>query len=116
MGIFDKAKDLIGSNPDKANQIIDKAGDMVDEKTGGKYAAHVDQGQDLARGHLGTEQAETPAPPAPDAPQDEAPQAEAPPVEAPPVEAPPVEAPPFEAPPAPEGVQPPAPEGEQPPA
>lgn len=65
MGIFDKAKDLASSNPDHVNQIIDKAGDAVDEKTGGKYAGQVDQGQDLVRDQLGTE---TP-PPAPEGKQ-----------------------------------------------
>ena len=77
MGIFDKAKDLAASNPDKANEFIDKAGDMVDEKTGGKYTGQVDQGQDLLRGHLGTEQAE--APPAPEGEQPPAPEGEQPP-------------------------------------
>lgn len=61
MGIFDKAKDLAAANPDKANQIIEQAGDLVDEKTGGKHAEHVDKGQDLARDHLGAGGAQPPA-------------------------------------------------------
>lgn len=66
MGIFDKAKDLAAANPDKADQIIDKAGNLVDDKTGGKYAEHVDKGQDFVRDRLrgeqsGTAPADTPA-------------------------------------------------------
>lgn len=60
MGIFDKAKDLVAGNPDKANQIVDKAGDLVDDETGGKYAEHVDKGQDFVRDRLGGGQAGTP--------------------------------------------------------
>ena len=62
MGIFDKAKDFASNNPDKVGQGIDKAGDMIDEKTGGKYTSQVDQGQDFARGQFGAGQAEAPAP------------------------------------------------------
>jgi hypothetical protein len=50
----DKAKDMLGANKDKVDDAIETAGDKVDEKTGGKYAKHVDKGQDMAR-----EQAET---------------------------------------------------------
>lgn len=49
MGIFDKAKEALGDHPDQVGAGIDKAGDFVDDKTGGKYADRVDQGQDLAR-------------------------------------------------------------------
>lgn len=49
MGIFDKAKQFADDNPDKVNQGIDKAGDTVDERTGGKHAEHVDKAQDAAR-------------------------------------------------------------------
>lgn len=53
MGIFDKAKEAAGNlakeHGDTVSQGIDKAGDMVDEKTDGKYADKVDQGQDAAR-------------------------------------------------------------------
>lgn len=53
MGIFDKAKEAAGQaaaeHGDKIDQGIDKAGDFADEKTGGKYAGQVDQGQDAAK-------------------------------------------------------------------
>lgn len=51
MGIGDfveKAKGLAGKNKDKVKEGIEKGGDLVDEKTGGKYADHVDKGQDAA--------------------------------------------------------------------
>ncbi len=61
MGIFDKAKDALSAHSDKADAGIDKLGDVADEKTGGKYAEHVDQGQQLAKDKLG-EQNQTPPP------------------------------------------------------
>ena len=50
MGIFDKAKDLVGKNSDKVADAIDKAADVADDKTGGKYAEHIDTGVDKAKG------------------------------------------------------------------
>jgi MT0933-like antitoxin protein len=49
MGIFDKAKDALSGNEDKIDAGIDKAGDMVDEKTGDRYTEQVDKGQDMAK-------------------------------------------------------------------
>jgi len=49
MGIFDKAKDALRGNEDKIDAGIDKAGDMVDEKTGDKYTEQVDKGQGVAK-------------------------------------------------------------------
>lgn len=48
MGIFDNIKDQFGANKDKINEGIEKAGDFIDEKTGGKFADKVDQVQDAA--------------------------------------------------------------------
>jgi hypothetical protein len=76
MGIFDKAKEMAAGNPDKANAIVDKAGEMVDEKTGGQHAEHVDKGQDFLRGQVGGE----PQAPA-DVPPTEAAHGEVPPQE-----------------------------------
>jgi MT0933-like antitoxin protein len=54
MGIADsfrdmaaKAKDKI--DPQKAKEGIDKAGDKLDDATGGKYSDYVDRGQDAAK-------------------------------------------------------------------
>ena len=44
MGFLDKVKDLVSKNADKVDTAIDKAGDVVDKKTQGKYAQHGRQG------------------------------------------------------------------------
>jgi hypothetical protein len=49
MGLLDKMKSMVSGNKDKANGAIDKAGDVVDEKTGDKYTDKVDMGQDKAK-------------------------------------------------------------------
>ena len=53
MGIFDKAKDALSGQEDKVDAAVEKAGDMVDEKTGDKYTEQVDQGQEMVRDKLG---------------------------------------------------------------
>ena len=52
MGFLDKAKELAGQHADKVEGAIDKAADMVDEKTGGKYADHLDKGAEAAKGFV----------------------------------------------------------------
>ena len=49
MGFLDKAKDLLGKNADKVDTVINKAGDLVDKKTQGKYASTVDKVQQAAK-------------------------------------------------------------------
>ena len=49
MGLLDKAKALLSKNADKVDTVIDKAGDLVDKKTQGKYASHVDKVQEAAK-------------------------------------------------------------------
>ena len=53
MGIFDKAKDALSGQEDKVDAGVEQAGDIVDEKTEGKYAEQVDQGQEMAKDKLG---------------------------------------------------------------
>lgn len=62
MSFFDKIKGLVAKNADKVDTVIDKAGDLVDKKTQGKYAEHVDKVQDAAK-KAAREQAGTPQPP-----------------------------------------------------
>ena len=50
---MDKAKDFIKGNPDKARDALEKAEDVVNERTGGKYAEHVDKGSDMVAERLG---------------------------------------------------------------
>ena len=49
MGLMDKVKSMFGQHGDKVDQGIDKAGDVADDKTGGKYTGQVDKAQDAAK-------------------------------------------------------------------
>jgi hypothetical protein len=57
MGFLDdaaaKAKDLADQHDEQVDDAIEKAGDLVDEKTGDKYADKVDQGQDFLQDKTG---------------------------------------------------------------
>ncbi|ORI26104.1 antitoxin [Rhodococcus sp. 1168] len=48
-GLIDKGQKAAAENSDKIEQAVDKAGDFVDKKTGGKYADQVDKVQDAAK-------------------------------------------------------------------
>ena len=56
MSMFDNIKDkvqgLVDEHGDKAGEGIDKAGDLVDEKTGGQYSEQIDSGADKAKDAL----------------------------------------------------------------
>jgi MT0933-like antitoxin protein len=64
MGIFDRAKDALSGNEDKIEAAIDKAGDLIDEKTGDKYTEQVDKGQDMAKDALRDFSSDEPGKPA----------------------------------------------------
>jgi uncharacterized protein YjbJ (UPF0337 family) len=49
MGFLDKVKDLMSKNKGAVESAIDKAGDVVDQKTQGKYAQQVEKVQDAAK-------------------------------------------------------------------
>jgi hypothetical protein len=49
MGLLDKIKGLLSQNADKVDEAIDKAGDIVDDKTQGKYKDTVDKVQEAAK-------------------------------------------------------------------
>ena len=49
MGFLDKLKDLASKNKGVVDTAIDKAGDIVDQKTQGKYSSTVDKVQDAAK-------------------------------------------------------------------
>ncbi|WP_288717887.1 antitoxin [uncultured Cutibacterium sp.] len=64
MGLFDKAKDAVSDHQDdiknqasqhsdQVEQGIDKAGNTVDDKTGGKFSDQIDKGQDALKDKLG---------------------------------------------------------------
>ncbi|MFT4262862.1 MAG: antitoxin [Nocardioides sp.] len=56
MSFFDKAKEAaekaVDSQGEKIADGLDKAGDFVDAKTGGKYGDKIDQGIDKAKDGL----------------------------------------------------------------
>jgi hypothetical protein len=52
-GFADKAKDLAQDHPEQVDQAVDKAGDAVDQHTGGQHAEQVDKAQDAARDRVG---------------------------------------------------------------
>lgn len=52
MRLLDKAKSLLSQNKDKAKGAVDKGGDVVDDKTGGKYQGQVDTAQQKAKDYI----------------------------------------------------------------
>ena len=56
MGIFDNIRDkvsgLIDGHGDKVGQGLDKAGELADEKTGGKFGDQIDGGVQQAKDGL----------------------------------------------------------------
>ncbi|WP_021592976.1 antitoxin [Actinomadura welshii] len=55
MSIVDKVKQMLGQHPDKAKQGTEKAGDMFDQRTGGRYADKTDKAQDQAGNYIDRE-------------------------------------------------------------
>ncbi|MDQ1034316.1 hypothetical protein QFZ75_000732 [Streptomyces sp. V3I8] len=53
MSVMDKIKGMLKGHPDQTGKGIDKAGDMVDDRTQGKYSGHVDTAQDKLRDQFG---------------------------------------------------------------
>ncbi|MFD5424252.1 antitoxin [Streptomyces sp. NPDC127084] len=53
MSMMDKIKQMLKGHEHHASQGIDKAGDMADERTQGKYSRHVDTAQDKLKQQLG---------------------------------------------------------------
>lgn len=52
-GITNKAKDAVMGHSDDLNEAVDKAGDKVDDATGGKFKDKVDKGQEAAKDGIG---------------------------------------------------------------
>ena len=48
MGVFDSIADAAKDHEAKIEEGIEKVGDLIDEKTGGKFADQVDKVQNLA--------------------------------------------------------------------
>jgi hypothetical protein len=60
MAFLDKIKSVLSKNADKVDIAIDKAADIVDQKTQGKYAQHVDKVQDAAKKAVDKSNPQTP--------------------------------------------------------
>lgn len=50
MGIFDKAKQLLGKNEEKIESAIDKAAGAIDDRTKHKHSDKITKGVDAAKG------------------------------------------------------------------
>jgi hypothetical protein len=48
VGILDKAKRLIGKNEEKLDNAVDKAAEVIDDKTGGKHSEKIEKAADKA--------------------------------------------------------------------
>ncbi|MEW2068095.1 antitoxin [Streptomyces sp. NPDC007346] len=62
MSALDKIKKMLKGHEDKAGKGIDKAGDMVDDRTKGKYSGQVDSAQDKLRQQFGTDRGQDGSP------------------------------------------------------
>jgi hypothetical protein len=60
MSIMDKVKGMLGQHSDKAKEGVDRAGDMVDERTGGKHAKQVDMAQEKGKDYIDREKPQQP--------------------------------------------------------
>ncbi len=54
MSVMDKLKQMLKGHEDQAGKGVDKGGDMVDDKTQGKYSGQVDTGQDKMKDQFGS--------------------------------------------------------------
>lgn len=52
MGIFDKAKDMVGEHNAEVDQAIDKAADAADQRTGGEHTEQIDQAAEQVKRQL----------------------------------------------------------------
>ena len=49
MGFLDKVTDAVGDHADQVEKGIDKAADLIDDKTGGKHSDQIDGAADKAK-------------------------------------------------------------------
>ncbi|MBD9703910.1 antitoxin [Streptomyces sp. ID01-12c] len=57
MSVMGKLKQMLKGHEEQAGQGIDKAGDLVDGRTQGKYSGQVDSVQERLKQQLGSDQA-----------------------------------------------------------
>lgn len=56
MSMLDKLKGMLKGHESQARHGVEKGGDYVDRKTGGKYTGQVDTGQKKINEQLGTQE------------------------------------------------------------
>ncbi|HQY99076.1 MAG TPA: antitoxin [Propionicimonas sp.] len=52
MDIVEQIKDAVTDHVTEIKEGVEKVGDFIDEKTGGQYAAQVDQAQEFVKDQL----------------------------------------------------------------
>lgn len=76
-GLVGKGKEVAAQNAEKIESAVDKAGGLIDQKTGGKFSSQIDKGTEAIKGAIPADQAAAeaaPAEPAPAAPAEPAPE------------------------------------------
>jgi len=53
MSMMEKIKQMLKGHEDQAEKAVDKAGDMVDDKTQGRYSGQVDTAQEKLKDEFG---------------------------------------------------------------
>ena len=51
----DKAKDFVGEHDKQSDEVLDKAAEFADDKTGDKYGSQIQSGEDKVENYLGVE-------------------------------------------------------------
>ncbi len=53
MSFLDKAKEFADKHDEQVDKLLEKAGEQLDDRTGGKYTAHIDKAVDEAQRRTG---------------------------------------------------------------
>jgi hypothetical protein len=53
MGVLDDAKQFIDEHDDQVDQALEKAGDVIDDKTGGRFSDQIDKAENIAQEKTG---------------------------------------------------------------
>lgn len=67
MSAMDKIKNMLKGHEEHVSKGVDKAGDMIDDRTQGKYRDKVDTGQDKLKQQFGSDRDQGGQPPPPTA-------------------------------------------------
>lgn len=66
MSMFDRARDaaqgFAESNPDKVEEAIQRVGEEVDRRTGGRFSEQIDQAEQVVADQMGVDRPEEGAP------------------------------------------------------